>query len=251
MQLFSERSFPAFIAVVLCAMLAAPAYAGIIDHSGSAQPNTTEGWDLATYYGASNAYPVTNDRGEDAWGVEKTSASSELVYAYNMSSAEIDQVQSLGWSVQVRLRVVDASDNPDYAVSVHFGVGSTRYDMAFGSSGNNPVVMLVSSFTGNGVNPSGTTYTVDDADGGYHDYRLVYDAIAGGADLYVDGVKRISNYAGMANAPGVANVFFGSAGNDGTGRANFNRVSVAVPEPASASILLLSAASLLRRNRRR
>ncbi len=235
-------------AVFICAV-SGTASATIIDHSGSAQPDTDEGWNLAVYYGGSDAYPVSSDRGEDVWGIEKTNPFQELVYTYQLTSEQNDAVQNLGWTVNVRLRVVNVSDDPDFAISVHFGVGATRYDMNFGSDGNaDPIVMLVNSFDGNGLNPAGSTYTT--SGDGYHDYKLVYDPIAGNADLFIDGVERISNYNGNANQAGVANVFFGAAGNQGTGRAYFSQLSIAVPEPGGISLLLIGACAALRRQRR-
>jgi hypothetical protein len=236
-------------ALLICALVVSSARASIIDHSGSAQPDTDEGWNLGVYYGGSDAYPVTNDFGENAWGIEKTGESQELVYTYNLSNDQLDAVANLGWSVNVRLRVVNTNDDPDFAISVHFGVGATRYDMNFGSTaGGNPIVMLVNSFTGNGINPTGSTYTV--TGDGYHDYKLVYDPFAGNADLFVDGIERISNYTGSANQNGVPNVFFGAAGSQGTGRAYFSQLSVAVPEPSGLSLLWIGACAVLRRRRR-
>jgi hypothetical protein len=234
--------------LLLCALLSTRAQATIIDHSGSAQPDAGEGWNLAVYYGGSDAYPVTNDSGEDAWGIQKTSPFQELVYTYQLTSEQNDEVQNLGWTMNVRLRVVNANDNPDISVSVHFGIGVTRYDMNFGSNAaGDPIVMLVNSFEGNGLNPAGPTYTTSGS--GYHDYKLVYDPVADNTDLFIDGVERISNYAGNANQGGVASVFFGAAGSQGTGRANFSQLSLTVPEPTGLSLLLIGACAALQRRR--
>ena len=237
-------------AICVCALFVSAARATLIDHSGSADP-MNEGWDLYTYYGGSNAYPVSGDRGEDAWGVEKTDDNQELVYRYQLTSGQINQVENLGWSVSVRLRVVDANDNPDFGTSVHFAVGDTRYDLLFGSDADaNPIVMLATDFTGNGLYPSGPSYTA--TGDGYHDYKLVYDHTAGSADLFVDGVERMSNFAGNANFSGSPDVFFGAAGNQGTGRAYFSQLSVSAPEPGSATLLLSGAVvAFLRRRRSR
>ncbi len=183
--------------------------------------------------------------------MQKTDPGQELVYSYQLTLDQANQAESLGWNVNVRLRVVDVNDAPDFAVSVHFSVGSTRYDMTFGSTLQaDPIVMLVTAYEGNGLNPTGITYTDTGAGPGYHDYKMAYDPVAGGADLFIDGVKRISNYQGNPNVDNTPRVFFGAAGNQGIGTGYYNRISVEVPEPGCASLMLMGALGLLRRRRR-
>jgi hypothetical protein len=243
------RAVLIWAAAILCALTTTVASASVIEHTGSNQPDAGEGWELYNYYGGSVAFPITNDDGHDAWAVQKTDAGQELVYSYQLTSDQATQAQSLGWNVDAVLRVVDVDDDPDFAVSVHFAVGATRYDMAFGSTAqSDPIVMLVTSYDGNGLNPVGITYTATGS--GYHDYKLVYDPVAGGADLFIDGIERISDYQGNPNLDNTPRVFFGAAGNQGTGTGYYNHIAVEVPEPASAGLLLIGAAGLLRRRRR-
>ncbi|MBA2707860.1 MAG: PEP-CTERM sorting domain-containing protein [Gemmatimonadaceae bacterium] len=160
-------------------------------------------------------------------------------------------LSNLGWEVTVRLKVVGSGDAPDFSISVLFGIGSKRYDMLFGSgSSGAPIVMLASSFVGDGKEPiAGSTYSLSDGANEYHEYRLVYNPGDSGADLFVDGVERISNYTGSDTVQysGASAMFFGAFGADGSGSANYNFVGLNVPEPGTGTMLLIGAGWMLGR----
>ena len=229
---------------------------GVIQqHSGNNDPSNIlgENWtQLGVEAVGRTKGAVTNDNGTNAWYVEKN-GSGDLGYQYVLNSGEQNQITNLAWSVTVNLRVVNTSDTPDYAVCVLFATGTTRFDMLFGSTASgDPIVQLASSFTGNGDNPQGPSYTATGAGSGYHQYKLVYDRVAGNADLFIDGVERISNFAGnTAINGGTSSMFWGATGDTVFGRGNYNFVQVAIPEPGSGTLILLASASILARRRLR
>jgi hypothetical protein len=92
-------------------------------------------------------------------------------------------------------------------------------------------------------------FALEGAGDGYHLYQLRYDPVSASADLFVDGVERLSNYFGV---PGinVPRVGWGAGGGPGTGQGNFAAVRFAVvPEPGTAAItcVLLAVGALVRR----
>ena len=115
------------------------------------------------------------------------------------------------------------------------------------------VIPFVGAQTSSG--PFGV-FEIDGGAGDYHDYSLVYDPIAGSADLFVDGIERISDYTGTPIA--FSRVAWGAGADNGTGEANFQSVtfetdSVAVSEPGALIVFAAGLAGLgvLRRRARR
>jgi hypothetical protein len=96
-----------------------------------------------------------------------------------------------------------------------------------------------------------SSLALDGLGGGYHLYELVYDPASASADLFVDGVERLSNYAGNV-AVNTPTAWWGSGGGPGTGQGNFAAASFNVsdvPEPGSAAIMgvVLATGALVRR----
>jgi hypothetical protein len=111
--------------------------------------------------------------------------------------------------------------------------------MGFGSEADgDPIVLL---FDGGGSHPNftGPRYTLQGAGSTYHRYDLVFDPVNDSADLFVDGVERVSDFPGYALA---ATTFgFGNGSSADTGQGNFNAVQfIVVPEPASVLLFGLA-----------
>jgi hypothetical protein len=143
------------------------------------------------------------------------------------------------------LRVVDLSDSTDYSVSAFYQSsqqdGNLTYSMIFGSEAvGDPTVRLVT-----GQFNAGIDFTLQGAGSSYHLFELIYDPSAGSADLFADGVERLSDYTGFVDSDGYSRVQWGSAQSDMTGHGNYNLVQFSVvPEPIS-SLLFVGGGTLL------
>src|SRR3954464_9636193 len=184
-------------AVVLPMLSGGSAALGAVPkHFGTADP-LTEGYSVLTDLGATGS-PHANDNGSgvDSWGVAKTNPFQQLGYQYELTPADMAAINTQGWLVRTKLRVAGMADDPDYAISVLFSAGNRRFDMALGSEADgDPMVTLVDSFVGDGLAPTGTTFTLQGGGSGYHTFELC--SINGTvADLYVDGLLRLSGYQG-------------------------------------------------------
>ncbi len=72
------------------------------------------------------------------------------------------------------------------------------------------------------------TYTVEGGAGSYHDYDLVYDPVAGSADLFVDGVEVLSDYMGFPRD--LNRVLWGAGQSSSTGHAYWNKAWFGIGE---------------------
>ena len=202
---------------------------------------TTEGWTKGqgSAFPDSGFGPIVNDGGSgfDAWKVDDNSSGffTTLFYLGFPTDAQIAQGMAFGWKLSWRLRVVDIPDAVN-GVDIEYNDGTTAYTAVFGSdSSGDPIVLLADGTVSGGVFTGGPSYTASGS--GYHLYELIFDPIAGSADLLVDGVERISDYTGHSQA--VKRVFWGAGGSITTGQGNWNMVEFAVATPEPATLLLL------------
>lgn len=223
----------------------------IFQHEGNANP-TTEGWTHIDSGIGATAGSVTNDQGSgiDAWFTDDDGLTGQSFEFYNQTptSSQIVAAGSLGWTLRARVRVVDIPDAVDFSVFAGYRDGSTEWEMIFGSKSNGDPVVRLS--TGPNIGPE---YILEGSQGGYHSYDLVYDPITSSADLFVDGIERISNYFGRTDGLG-ATVHFGAGQSDTTGRGNWNQVQwevKSIPEPCVATLILVcSLVTMVRRSKR-
>jgi len=68
------------------------------------------------------------------------------------------------------------------------------------------------------------SYTLQGAGSTYHSYSLVYDPFEQNADLFIDGIERISNVTGEAQPLATPFIFWGSGDSISTGNANYATV---------------------------
>jgi hypothetical protein len=203
----------------------------IFEHLGNTDP-TAEGWtQVGQSVGDITAGPLTNDLGFDAWFVDdnSTAAGSTLWYSQVPTDSQIAQAITFGWTLSIRLRVVDVLDGVDSSVIAEYADGTRRYTIDWGSdSDGDPIILLATDFAG-GVF-TGPSFTLQGTGGGYHLYELVFDAVAGTADLFVDGIERISDYAGHTiNVTGAGKrVNWGGGQSSTTGHGNYNFVEFAL-----------------------
>ena len=200
----------------------------VVTHSDDTDP-TTEGWSFLAGAGASPTVGAVSDTGFDAWLVDdNASALGDFGwYQFAPTTSQINQGNSLGWTLRARLRVVDIPDTPGGSPGVSYRDGATGWQMHFGTEADgDPIVELLGG---------GGSFTIQGTGGGYHLYELVYDPNAGSADLFVNGSEVLSNYTGFVNSDEL--VLWGGFSSFDVGQANYNLVQfVTVPEPVNIRI---------------
>ena len=193
----------------------------LFQHTGSTDP-ALEGWQAIGSHNDATAGPV-NDAGTPAWFSNDTSTAggSYRYYFANVTNAQAASATSLGWTLTARVRVTAVSTTSIGSPYAGFANGPRTYSMFFAGRANGDVEVS--------LNGSGLSFTLAGGMSAYHDYSLVYDPVAGSADLLVDGVERLSNDSGAADPRQLVDWGTGSNGYDGS--ANFNRVKFSVTRP--------------------
>jgi len=235
------------ITATISGVISGQAQASIVfSQSGSVDP-TTAGWAVdnpALVLGPRPATsPVTNDLGSgfDAWSIDDTStfAGTTRTYTQSPSATDNDRALNLGWTLRANLRIGNTPDAVGNAGSIilEYANGTTAYRLALGNEADgDPIALLWDG----GLDPddtltaTGTLFTLQTGGAGYHLYEMVYDPFAGSVDLFIDGIERISDYAGISNS--FNRVAWGAASSSDTGQANWNQVQfeiAAVPLPAA------------------
>ena len=197
-----------------------------------------EGWVLGgggigISEGAVQIDPV---EGLAAWNINDTSTASSSTGNYSMTptTAQMKRAAEEGWVLSARLRLVDSPDDLDASVFAEYASNidglNRKFGMIFGSNADGDP--LVSFFQDQSI-------CLEGLGSGYHLYELKYDPVAGTADLFVDGVEYLSDYAGIDNTNLVARVIWGAAQSNSTGNANYNMIyfrnSLAEPLPGDAN----------------
>ena len=221
----------------------------IIQHDGDSDP-VDEGW-IHDARPNCTVGPVTDDLGlgDNAWFTADNSTVTGSVgrYYHLLTEQQGAAARDLGWSATVRVRVTETSDDPYGAVVFYLNDGLRNWILNFGSDGSDN--QLVRAQTAVGYPPGGINYT--NSSGGYHLYEIVYDPQLATADILIDGVERISDWAGYAQANELV-VRFGSAASLDAGRGNWSQVRFdIVPEPATVGLVLFGGLILLRQNKRK
>ena len=210
-------------------------------HQGASDP-ATEGFSYQALFGPASTGPVINDMGYNAWNITADSVNTQAYYVLSFTSDQDTALATQGFTMTLLARVPSGPMNPtggNFYPSIDdtadFGAGR-RFDLALGLNSNgDTVAMLPTAYMG-GTNyfTSGPSYTLTGSGSSYHLFQLVYSATTQTADLYVDGVDRISGYAGQTQFFDSGAAQFGSD-NGGQGNTNLFEVQVgaAVPEPST------------------
>ncbi|RIK78769.1 MAG: hypothetical protein DCC68_14510 [Planctomycetota bacterium] len=236
----------------------------VASHLGDVPPST-EGWNRSFDPGVGGVVtegpildgPFSN---APAWFIDDDSANDpasgrpgrgNLTYSHALTPAEASQATTQGWKLTADLRIVDAghkfADRVGTSPFVLFNDGAKDFVLGFRRVNTTTGDLLIQVSEGAIANPDGSASATGRratvAGDAYHRIELVYDPLAGSADLLVDGAELISDYVGVPLATRGPSVAFGSGETPAFGRAHYHRVSLAiVPEP-SASVL--SAAAMI------
>jgi hypothetical protein len=127
-----------------------------------------------------------------------------------------------GWKLTARVRV----ETGDTHVNADFQGFGNRFDMHFSRDVNGDTVVTL------GVNLSpltGPSYTLVGSGSTYHLYELVFNPATQTADLLVDGVTRLTGYAGTTQFQSDFGLLIGSGffnGANGVGYHNYARLEL-------------------------
>ncbi len=238
------------LALIVQALWARESHAGSFAlHQGANDP-TTEGFSFESLFGPSSVGPVSNDMGYNAWNITALSDGTQAYYIQNFTAAQNHELATEGFTMTLLARVPGGPMNspganfyPSVDDTVDFGNGR-RFDLALGLNTNgDTVAYLATSYAGNGgghFHIGGPSYTLAGSGTGYQLYELVYDATTMTADLYIDGVDRISGYQGETQFPDAGGAHFGS---DNAGQGNtslFEVQSGTIPEPQALTLAAIA-----------
>jgi hypothetical protein len=167
-------------------------------HVGATDP-LTEG-----FGGGQIGTPVSNDGGTglDAWRIASANGGGDY-YASALTAGEMQAALTRGWKLTARMRLESGAG---YAV-VDFQGAGPRFQIALIKDANGDTVVRLPT---SGDPFVGLDYTLVGSQSTYHLYELVYDPSRQRADLYVDGIRRISDYAGFSWFP-IGSVYFGAS----------------------------------------
>jgi hypothetical protein len=222
----------------------------VASHAGDTDP-TTEGW---TTFGPGSAVVVgaVNDGGTLAWMVNDTSTATNthLFYRQPLTSSQASDADTNGWILSTTLRVLSSTRPQDsFSPSIYYYDGTTNWTVGFNVVSGDTVVQLVDGYNnfGNSVETTlGPTYTIP-GNSSYNRFELRFDPVSSTADLFVNGVERLSDYGGIPdgkffgppdNAPQLS---WGTPSPTDSGHGNFQAITFAIiPEPSALALMLLS-----------
>jgi len=201
----------------------------VIQHTGSTDP-TTEGFAV---FGATSVGPVD----ATAWNFQGT-----WQFGYYFEGLTATQIANLNAAPTWTFTATYANLSPDtgpgcgicgpdgYGSDAEVSFGGKRFDLGLHSDGSGNQILYLDPFAG------APDYTIPLLGTGPVTLSLVYNNTTGKGDAYVNGVDKISGFAGNTSSFLFSGVAFG--GENG----NFSNVELSypsstVPEPSSLILL--------------
>lgn len=194
----------------------------IFQHLGASDP-VSEG---ASLVGTGTTGPVLGDFGFDSWSV----SGGAIFYQSALTPQQLTMIAANDWTISLKLRVVNSAS----FISLRTGTGGFIMNL-YSQPDGDPVVSTT----------QGLTYALEGGGPGYHDYALNYSVSLDKADLWIDGVQRLSGIGASSSYTG-ATFNWGIAQVPVTATANWNLVSLTVvPEPSSVALYLCGLLAVL------
>lgn len=212
----------------------------LFQHSGANNP-TDEGFLLGSY-GSPHLESVTNDLGMNAWSIQMLS-SDAAQYSRTLTPQQTAAIAGANWVLSLNLRILQAPTTPSYDISVTFGTSTVLYSLYFGEKANGDPVLQVggANLSGSSLSP---VFALNGAGSTYNNYQLIYNATANTASLWVNGTDMIDDIMG-GQLSGNAHLSWSGYQHDNDVQANWNLVSLSVPEPSAISFVLLGSGVLI------
>lgn len=168
----------------------------LVQHVGLTDP-ISEGF--VDRGGMASFGPVSNDNGFDAWQIVAGQPCCSYFY-HPLTDAQAAQAFAEGWRLTGRMRIVGGQRHA--ALVLDTGAARPRFDVRLETVGADAVISLPDS---------ALSYTIAGGANQWVLLELVYDPVTATSALYIDGVKRLSGYAGWTFARENKGVFFGTA----------------------------------------
>ena len=198
----------------------------LYQHLGANNP-TGEGFTLLTSGAGGTASPIPNDAGVAAWATQ-VGAGGTLWYSGQLNS--LSPVQS-DWVLSVNMRVLQSGHSFENSF-VQVRTSDYIYSLWFAAQADGDPIVRAGAFA------SGPVFVMEGVGAGYHDYQLRYSSIAGNAQLWVDGVMRLSGITSTGQS-GTSVLQWGE-GQAGPSSSRWGSVSIqVVPEPSSFGLMLV------------
>jgi hypothetical protein len=190
----------------------------IIQHAGATDP-VTEGFQNL---GPGSGYAVLNDTGVNAWVTP--GATNQFVYFKYVLTPQ-QQAASAGksWILSADLKIA-TTNSPDF-VHVELDGFNGGYGFNFGSDSNGDQYV---NYIGGSVTLPGSNY---------NNYQLRYDASTENVGLWINGTEYANNIFTNQHETYLVELGWGGGADVGQNPlANWNLVSLTIPEPSSAAL---------------
>ena len=194
-----------------------PVLTPVATHIGAADP-TTEGFTEVSCCGPSTVEPLANDLGHASWSIAGAAMGSQFWYQSGaLSAAQKADIASQGAVLSIEARVVQglapSFDTVNYVTIGGAGLdtGLKRFLVNLGLDVNGDTVVSLDTALdvgyGGAMRSFGPSFILTGSGSSYHNYQLVFRPGGQVADLFVDGIERITNYAGE-----VSNIYVQNSG---------------------------------------
>ena len=198
----------------------------IVQHSGATDP-VTEGFQNL---GPGSGYPVINDMGVNAW-VTPGATNQHVGFLYFLTPQQEAASAGASWILSADLKIATTNSPADFLLYMDGSIG-----LNFGSDSNGDQYVIYGPGSAGRVTLPGSNY---------NDYQLRYDASAEAMSLWINGAEYANNIYTNEHDAYLYEVGWGGGVDGGLNPlANWNLVSLTIPEPSSAALVLLGGGTL-------